>query len=126
MSGLRSRSRKNLNGCQSVKLLFDHISPSLINCLQDLYPDSNHVYRLGLDRVPDTEVWEYARLEEFLIVTKDADFSDLCILRGFPPKIVWIRRGNCKTVDIETILRNHYDYIEELSSSEAIGVLTLF
>lgn len=115
-----------MNGCQSVKLLFDHISPSLINCLQDLYPDSNHVYRLGLDRVPDTEVWEYARLEEFLIVTKDADFSDLCILRGFPPKIVWIRRGNCKTVDIETILRNHYDYIEELSSSEAIGVLTLF
>jgi predicted nuclease of predicted toxin-antitoxin system len=91
-----------------VKLLFDHnLSPALINRLQDLYPDSEHVYRLHLDQVPDTEVWEYARREKFLIVMKDADFSDLCLLRGFPPKIIWIRRGNCKTSDIAAILQNH-------------------
>jgi predicted nuclease of predicted toxin-antitoxin system len=92
-----------------VKLLFDHnLSPALVNRLQDLYPDSNHVYRLGLDQIPDIEVWEYARKEDFLIVTKDADFSDLCLLRGFPPKVIWIRWGNCKTADIEEILRCHY------------------
>lgn len=57
-----------------MKLLFDHnLSPSLLNPLRDLYPDSNHVYTLELDLVPDTEVWEYAKREEFLIVTKDAD-----------------------------------------------------
>jgi predicted nuclease of predicted toxin-antitoxin system len=110
-----------------VKLLFDHhLSPALVSRLQDLYPDSNHVYRLGLDQVPDTEIWEYARRKEFFIVTKDADFSDLGLIRGFPPKIIWIRRGNCKTSDIETILRNHYDDIRELNDSESLSILTLF
>jgi predicted nuclease of predicted toxin-antitoxin system len=110
-----------------MKLLFDHnLSPSLVNLLRDLYPDSSHVYTLGLECVRDTEVWEYAKREGFLIVTKDADFSDLSLLRGFPPKIIWIRRGNCKTADIEAILRNHYDNIEELNNSETVGVLTLF
>jgi predicted nuclease of predicted toxin-antitoxin system len=56
-----------------VKLLFDHnLSPALINRLKDLYADSSHVYNLNLDQVPDTEVWQYARREDFLIVTKDA------------------------------------------------------
>ena len=110
-----------------MKLLFDHnLSPALVNCLKDLYPNSKHVYRLGLDQLPDAEVWEYARQEGFLIVTKDADFSDICLLRGFPPKIIWIRRGNCKTADIEAILRSHYDDIKELKNGEIVGVLTLF
>ncbi len=89
-----------------MKLLFDqNLSPRLVNRLSDLYPDSNHVYPLGIERVPDKEVWQYARDEGFLIVTKDADFSDLCMLLGFPPKVIWIRRGNCKTADIEKHLR---------------------
>jgi predicted nuclease of predicted toxin-antitoxin system len=81
---------------------------------------------LGLDQIPDVEVWEYARQELFLIVTKDADFSDICSLRGFPPKIVWIKRGNCKTADIEAILRSHYDDVKQLNDNEIMGVLTLF
>lgn len=110
-----------------MKLLFDHnLSPALVNRLKDLYPSSNHVYRLGLDQIPDVEVWEYARQELFLIVTKDADFSDICSLRGFPPKIVWIKRGNCKTADIEAILRSHYDDVKQLNDNEIMGVLTLF
>ena len=110
-----------------MKLLFDHnLSPSLVNRLRDLYPDSNHIYRLGFDQLPDREIWEYGKRENFLIVTKDADFSDLSLLRGFPPKIIWIRRGNCKRADIESILRSHYDDIEALNRSEAVGVLTLF
>ncbi|MEY2856288.1 MAG: hypothetical protein RLZZ74_597 [Cyanobacteriota bacterium] len=110
-----------------MKLLFDHnLSPALINRLKDLYADSSHVYNLNLDQVPDTEVWQYARREDFLIVTKDADFSDICTLKGFPPKIIWIRRGNCKTANIEAILRNHYDDIEALNNDETAGILTLF
>ncbi len=110
-----------------MKLLFDqNLSPVLINCLGDIYAGSNHVYNLNLDRVPDTEVWEYARKEGFLIVTKDADFSDICTLKGFPPKIIWIRRGNCKTANIEAILRNHYDDLKALNSDQTTGILTLF
>lgn len=110
-----------------MKLLFDHnLSPSLINRLRDFYDGSNHVYNLNLDQVSDTEVWEYAKKEGFSIVTKDADLSDLCTLKGFPPKIIWIRRGNCKTANIEVILRNHFHDIQALNNDKTTGIITLF
>jgi len=94
--------------------------------LADLYPDSNHVYNLGIERARDHELREYARHEGFVIVTKDSDFSDLCILLGFPPKIIWIRGGNCNTSDIEAILSNHKRDIEALGCDDVMGILTLF
>jgi predicted nuclease of predicted toxin-antitoxin system len=110
-----------------VKLLFDHnLSPRLTKLLADIYPDSDHVYPLGLDQAADAEIWEYARREDFLIVTKDADFGDLCMLLGFPPKVIWIRRGNCQTSAIEAMLRHHRSDIEALDQDIATGVLTLF
>jgi len=81
---------------------------------------------LGLDRASDLQIREFAQSEGFVIVTKDADFSDLCVLRGFPPKIIWIRRGNCTVDDLEQLLREHHEQIETLDSEPSIGVLTLF
>jgi hypothetical protein len=46
-------------------------------------------------------------LQGFVIVSKDGDFADLSVLYGAPPKIVWIRRGNCSTAAIVTLLRTH-------------------
>ena len=110
-----------------MKLLFDqNLSPQLVLNLEDLFPDSNHVYAVNLDRALDGEVYEYARREGFTLVTKDADFSDLNTLCGFPPKVVWIRRGNCSTATIGDILRRHYDDIMNLESDSTKGVLTLF
>jgi predicted nuclease of predicted toxin-antitoxin system len=84
--------------------------------LADLYPDSNHVYLIGLDTVADPVIWQYARDNEYLIVTRDADFSDLSVMLGYPPKVIWIRRGNCTTGEIETILRTNYEAIERSRS----------
>jgi len=85
-----------------VKLLFDqNLSPKLVKRLADLYPESSHVYVVGIERASDNETRDYARREGFVIVTKDSDFSDLCVLLGFPPKVIWIRRGNCTTDAIE-------------------------
>lgn len=110
-----------------MKLLFDqNLSPKLVERLADLYPDSNHVYHLNIDLAPDKEMREFAGREGFVIVTKDSDFSDLCILLGFPPKVIWIRRGNCSSRDIESILRDHNQDIEALDHDEVMGILTLF
>ena len=110
-----------------MKLLFDqNLSPTLVKRLADLYPDSNHVYKLGIDRNSDEELRNYARRENFVIVTKDSDFSDLCILHGFPPKVIWVRRGNCSTSAIEKILRQHSEEIGALDRDEIVGILTLF
>ncbi|WP_228061604.1 DUF5615 family PIN-like protein [[Phormidium] sp. LEGE 05292] len=72
-----------------MKLLFDHnLSPRLVNRLADIFPNSNHLFLLGFDQVPDREVWQYARDNNFIIVTKDSDFNEIVILRGFPPKVI--------------------------------------
>ena len=72
-----------------MKLLFDHnLSPRLVNRLGDLYPNSNHLFNLGLDTVEDFIIWQYARDNEFIIVTKDSDFSELSLVGGFPPKVI--------------------------------------
>jgi len=62
----------------------------------------------------------------FQLVTKDADFSDLCVLHGFPPKIIWIRRGNCSARAIEDILSSNQEEIYTLEGDPTNGVLTLF
>ncbi len=81
-----------------MKLLFDqNLSPHLVTRLADLFPDFGHVYPLGLDQVLDTKVWDYARGSGFIMVSKDADFSELSLLHGHPPKLIWLRLGNCTT-----------------------------
>jgi len=108
-------------------LLFDqNLSPRLVNELADIYPDSVHISALGLDKAMDIEIWQYAHDHDFMIVTKDADFSELGVIKGFPPKIIWIRRGNCSTKDIEMILRENYSAISSLSEDGETGILTLF
>ena len=110
-----------------MKLLFDHnLPPSLVRRLANLFPLSVHVYTVGLDRASDLEIREFAQVEGFTIVTKEADFSDLCVVRGFPPKIIWIRRGNCTVDDLEQLLSDQYEQIEALYGDPSIGVLTLF
>ena len=108
-------------------LLFDqNISPRLIGILEDLYPGSTHVSMIALGNALDIEIWQYAYDNDCMIVTKDADFSEFGLVKGFPPKIIWIRRGNCSTQEIEGILQENYSEISELSENPELGILTLF
>ena len=110
-----------------MKLLFDqNLSPRLCDRLADLFPGSAHLDPLGLGTADDRVVWNYARKNEYTVVTKDSDFSEIIVLLGFPPKVIWIRRGNCSTREIEQILRDNYDAILQLETNEAAGILTLF
>jgi predicted nuclease of predicted toxin-antitoxin system len=88
-------------------LLFDqNLSHHLVERLDDLYPGSMHVRELGLASASDIDVWEYGRANGFAIVSKDSDFHQRSLLDGFPPKIVWVQRGNCPTAEIEALLRS--------------------
>jgi predicted nuclease of predicted toxin-antitoxin system len=85
-----------------MKLLFDHnLSYKLVGRLADLFPDSVHIRNVYLHTVDDRTVWEHARANGFAIVSKDEDFHQLSFLYGAPPKVVWVRLGNCTTADIE-------------------------
>lgn len=91
-----------------MKLLFDHnLSHKLVGRLGDAFPDSEHVRNVGLRKAADHVVWEYAKSRGFAIVSKDEDFHQLSFLRGVPPKVVWVKLGNCTTGDVERVLREN-------------------
>jgi predicted nuclease of predicted toxin-antitoxin system len=90
-----------------VKLLFDeNLSPRLVQATADLYPHSSHLRDCGLRGASDDRIWQYARDKGFAIVSKDSDFRQRSILRGSPPKVIWLRIGNCTTKRAEFVLIN--------------------
>jgi predicted nuclease of predicted toxin-antitoxin system len=91
-----------------VKLFLDqNLSPRLVLALAATYPGTAHVREVGLHAADDEAVWTFAAEHGFVIVSKDADFHQRSFVLGHPPKVVWIRRGNCSTADIEALLREH-------------------
>ena len=109
-----------------MRLLFDqNLSDRLPLRLNDLYTDAVHVAMVGLERASDVDVWRYARDHDCVIVTKDADFRDLSLLHGFPPRVVWLRIGNCSTLEIEQLLRRSHGTIAAFVSEATTGLLTL-
>jgi predicted nuclease of predicted toxin-antitoxin system len=89
-----------------VKLLFDeNLSPALVGLIRDEYPDSAHVRDVGLRGAPDRRIWDHARDNGFVIVSKDDDFRQRSLLEGAPPKIVWLQVGNAATALIADLLR---------------------
>jgi len=109
-----------------VKLLFDqNLSHKLLARLANLYPDSNQVRDLGLKEASDGEIWDYARHEGYVLVTKDEDFHVRSVLEGQPSKILWIRSGNCSTDLVETLLRKNFDAIDQFEQNADLGFLTL-
>lgn len=96
-----------------MKLLFDqNISHRLVESLISLYPGSSHARLIGLKAADDEAIWDFARQHDFVIVSKDSDFYQRSLLFGFPPKVIWIRRGNCSTEAIEQILSERHSDIE--------------
>lgn len=100
-----------------MKLLFDqNLSYKLVRSFSDEFPGSAHVRDLGLASAVDIEVWEYAKQFDFTIVSKDTDFSQRGFLFGPPPKVVWIRLGNCSTKEIEDVLHSYSAEIRQFGS----------
>lgn len=109
-----------------MRLLLDqNLSPRLCELLGDLGDTVVHVRQLGLERADDAVVWRHAAEQGFAIVTKDGDFNSLAFLRGAPPKIIWIRLGNCSTADIERSIRTHRSAIVGFMDDAKAAVLML-
>lgn len=109
-----------------MKLLFDqNLSPKLVKRVADLFPDSSHVQSVGLDSATDDEVWEYAKTNGFVIVSKDEDYDNLSVLRGSPPKVIWLQLGNCTTAQVEAAFRDHFAEIEAFENDSTAAVFVL-
>jgi predicted nuclease of predicted toxin-antitoxin system len=88
-----------------VKLLFDvNLSPVLVAMLSDIFPGSQHVALCAIS-TDDDDIWAFAGASGFVVVSKDTDFYRMSILRGSPPKVIWLRIGNAGTAAVASLLR---------------------
>lgn len=102
-----------------MKLLFDqNLSYKLAARLADVYPGSTHVRNVGLKTADDPVVWDYAKQNGFTVVSKDADFHQRSLVLGYPPKVIWIRLGNCSTREVEELLRDYAVEVVAFSDDE--------
>ena len=54
-----------------MKLLFDqNLSRKLVTRLADIFPNSSHVQFHNLTQAEDIEIWEFAKAQDFCIVTQ--------------------------------------------------------
>ena len=82
-----------------MKLLVDNQLPAaLARFLAERGLVCRHVCDLGLDACDDRVIWELAKAEHWVIVTKDEDFALLADRAGraAAPQVVWVRIGNCR------------------------------
>lgn len=109
-----------------MKLLLDqNMSYRLVDKINSLFPKTEQVKRLGLEDKPDRDIWDFAKKEDFTIVTFDSDFYDMSLLLGHPPKVIWIKVGNLTTKNLELIIKEKAEQIKLFISDIEISCLEI-
>ncbi|MCP9917551.1 DUF5615 family PIN-like protein [Cyanobium sp. ATX 6F1] len=80
---------------------------------------------LGLGGADDLVIWDHARREDVLLVTKDEDFLRLSVSRGFPPKVICLGIGNAGNAATADLLLNNLEAIEAFKAHPEAGFLLL-
>ncbi len=91
-----------------MKLLLDeNLSRRALPFLQGTFPGSAQVALLGMENADDRAIWNHAKDNDFVIVTKDSDFFEMASVYGQPPQIVWLKIGNqSKAATINALIAN--------------------
>jgi len=107
-------------------LLDENLSPRLVGLLAPRFACMHVNDALGLGRwCADSADWEFARRRGLLIVTKDDDFVARAIIRGAPPKVVWLDVGNAGTHEIADLLLGAAGELAAFRDAEGVSVLGL-
>jgi len=97
----------------------------LVESLAEEFPGLKHVSGLGLLSATDERVWDAARDHGLAIISKDDDFRQRSLLRGHPPKVVWLRIGNASVTEVEASLREASPAIRAFLTSGDESLLVL-
>jgi predicted nuclease of predicted toxin-antitoxin system len=106
-------------------LLDENLSERLVTALAPRFPGALHVRLLGLGGASDGRLWQLAADEQCLLVTKDEDFVQWSVLRGPPPKVLWLNVGNAGTAVIAQLLLRNAAAIEGFVEHPEVAFLAL-
>ena len=95
----------------------------MLGILEPYFPESSHVSLVGLEGAKDLEIWSFAGERNFVIVTRDSDFSELAALHGSPPKVIVLQISNCRWRDMASpIIKKHEELVTYLGRPEVAVV----
>ena len=94
--------------------------------LAEPFPNSSHVQFHSLTAAEDSEIWEFAKAQDFCIVTQDADFAERSRLYSSPPKVIWLRCGNVPASSVEIILRSGAETIQRFIADPSLDCVELY
>lgn len=101
-------------------LLVDENLPASLVAL--LPCECSHATDLGKQQ-SDRQLWEHARQHDWTILTRDTDFFDRIMLQGPPPKVIWVRLGNMRRAELESLLLRLWpDILRLLDDADLIEV----
>jgi predicted nuclease of predicted toxin-antitoxin system len=78
-----------------------------------------------MESASDREIWKTAQDNDFVIVTRDADFEELSVVLGQPPKIIWLKVKNYSRAVILKILIDNLITIEDALFAKNLACLEL-
>ena len=109
-----------------MNLLFDqNISPKILKLLPPELSNCQQVRFVGLEDSSDYEIFQFARKNDFAVVTFDSDFVDLNAMHGMPPKIIYLNTGNLTTKSISKLLMDNILRINYYLNSSSDDILEL-
>ena len=89
----------------------------------DVLP-SNEIPTQG--SLTDRMIWEFAKLNGYVILTFDEDFSELQNLFSYPPKIIWLRTGNLITSEIAALLLKQGTKLTDFIEDTEVGIYEIY
>jgi len=107
-----------------MKLLLDeNLSRRLLPFLLHDYPESNHVVLLGLETASDKIIWQRAKDDGFVMVTRDVDFQELSLVWGQPPKVIRLKTLNqTRAATLKLLIDNRDLIIEALETNNLASI----
>lgn len=80
---------------------------------------------LGLREAKDREIFDAARNEGVVVITKDRDFVDLVLRFGPPPQVLWITCGNTSNARLQQVFMVAFPgALQLLQQGEAVVEIT--
>lgn len=77
-----------------------------------LWNSDDYIHQFDIDdQSRDEKIWDYAKENKLVIVTKDADFSNMMVLYGPPPKVIHLKIGNMKLKELYNFLSRNWPQV---------------
>ncbi|NER49654.1 MAG: hypothetical protein F6J86_27540 [Symploca sp. SIO1B1] len=99
-----------------------HLSPAIASWITNtLDVEAVALRDLSLRDAEDPEIFEAAKAQQAIVMTKDSDFVDLVDRLGSPPQIIWLTCGNTSNARLRKILSETLPRaLELLAAGEAL------